>query len=152
MLEAFSGLPGRLEFLGEKNGIAFYDDANSTTPEAMSAALGALAQHSRPVILIAGGTDKELDFIKLAPEIDSMAKKVILFKGSATDKLMPLLLEKIQSEIVIANSMEEAFNAAIVAASAHDIILLSPGATSFGIFKNEYDRGDQFRACFEKLK
>ena len=48
--------------------------------------------------------------------------------------------------------MDEAFAAAIATATPHDIVLLSPGATSFGIFKNEYDRGDQFKAAVEKLK
>ena len=48
--------------------------------------------------------------------------------------------------------MDEAFAAALAAAAPRDIVLLSPGATSFGIFKNEYDRGDQFKAAFEKLE
>ena len=86
VLKDFSGLPGRLEFLGEKNGVTFYDDANSTTPEAGIAALRALAPLGRPIILIAGGSDKELEFGAFAREIEKSAKKVVLFRGKATEK------------------------------------------------------------------
>jgi len=146
VLKTFSGLPGRLEFLGEKEGIAFYDDANSTTPEAAIAALRTLAPAGRQIVLIAGGSDKELDLTAFAQEIERTAKKAILFKGKATEKLQALLSKDFPVEI--AESMDEAFKAARAAAKPGDIILLSPGATSFGIFKNEYDRGDQFRTHF----
>ena len=149
-LETFSGLPGRLQLLGEKNGIAFYDDGNSTTPEAAIAALTALAPLGRPIILIAGGSDKELDFSALVPEIETHVKKLVLFDGKATDKIKALLSKNFP--FAAAANMDEAFTAVLAAASPHDIVLLSPGATSFGIFKNEYDRGDQFKAAFEMLK
>lgn len=149
VLKAFTGLPGRLELLGEKNGIAFYDDANSTTPEATLAALKALAPQNRPIVLIAGGSDKELDFTALVPEIKARVKKLVLFNGKATDKIVARL--GADTPFTPAASMDDAFAAALAAAAPRDIILLSPGATSFGIFKNEYDRGDQFKAAFEKL-
>jgi UDP-N-acetylmuramoylalanine--D-glutamate ligase len=149
VLKTFSGLPGRLELLGEKNGIAFYDDANSTTPEAAIAALQALALQKRPIVLIAGGSDKELDFSALVPKIKSSVKKLILFDGKATDKIKALLPKGFA--YAPASGMDAAFSAALAAAAPGDIILISPGATSFGIFKNEYDRGDQFRAAFQKL-
>lgn len=149
-LQTFSGLPGRLEFLGEKNNIAFYDDGNSTTPEATIVALNALAAAKRPIILIAGGSDKELDFSALVPKIKNSVKKLVLFKGAATEKITALLSNDFPS--TSASSMDEAFSAAMSSANPGDIILLSPGATSFGIFKNEYDRGDQFKAAVMKLK
>ncbi|MGD1003696.1 MAG: cyanophycin synthetase, partial [Minisyncoccia bacterium] len=150
VLKNFSGLPGRLQLLGEKNGVAFYDDGNSTTPEATIAALKALAPLGRPIILIAGGSDKELDFSMLVPEIEARVKKLVLFNGVATEKIKALLAKDFPC--ATAASMDEAFATAVMAATAHDIVLLSPGATSFGIFKNEYDRGDQFKAAFEKLR
>ena len=149
-VKTFSGLPGRLELLGEKNGIAFYDDGNSTTPEATIVALKALAPLGRPIILIAGGSDKELDFSKLVPEIEKNVKKLVLFNGKATDKIKALLSANFPC--TIASSMDEAFATAIASATQGDTVLLSPGATSFGIFKNEYDRGDQFKAAFKALK
>jgi UDP-N-acetylmuramoylalanine--D-glutamate ligase len=149
-LKTFTGLPGRLQLLGEKNGVAFYDDGNSTTPEATIAALKALAPLGRPIILIAGGSDKELNFSTLVPEIEARVKKLVLFEGAATEKMKVLLTKDFP--YTTAASMDKAFAKATAAAVPHDIVLLSPGATSFGIFKNEYDRGDQFKAAFEKLK
>jgi UDP-N-acetylmuramoylalanine--D-glutamate ligase len=150
ILKNFSGLPGRLEFLGEKNGIAFYNDGNSTTPEAAIAALRTLAKTGRPIVLIAGGSDKEMQFESFAREIVKSVKKAILFQGKATEKLQALLPKKFAAEIT--SNMSEAFSSALAAADAGDIILLSPGATSFGIFKNEYDRGDQFVEHLNALK
>jgi UDP-N-acetylmuramoylalanine--D-glutamate ligase len=149
-LKNFSGLPGRLQLLGEKNGVAFYDDGNSTTPEATIAALRALAPLGRPIILIAGGSDKALDFSTLVPEIETCVKKLVLFNGVATGKIKVLFTKDFPC--TTAAGMDEAFAAAVAATTPHDIILLSPGAASFGIFKNEYDRGDQFKAAFEKLR
>jgi UDP-N-acetylmuramoylalanine--D-glutamate ligase len=153
VLKTFAGLPGRLEFLGEKNGVVFYNDSNSTTPDATIAALRALAD--RPVVLIAGGNDKELDFAILARELaDLQVKKslkaLVLFEGKASEKLKALLPADFPAPTMAA-TMAVAFEAARAAAASGDIILLSPGATSFGIFKNEYDRGDQFREAVEDL-
>jgi UDP-N-acetylmuramoylalanine--D-glutamate ligase len=149
ILKNFSGLPGRMELLGEKNGIAFYNDGNSTTPEAGIVALQTLAKTGRPIILIGGGSDKEMQFEIFAHAIATTAKKAILFQGKATEKLQALLPKNFPVEI--ASSMEEAISTARASAQIGDIILLSPGATSFGIFKNEYDRGDQFKTIFETL-
>ncbi len=152
-IESFRGLPGRLELLGEKGGIAFYNDSNATTPEAAMAALKALApaaaRRGGGIVLIAGGSDKELVFDELAAKIAAAAKKTVLFNGAATEKLRQLLPN--DHPVADAGSMDEAFRKALDAAKPGDIVLLSPGATSFGIFKNEYDRGDQFRELFAKL-
>jgi UDP-N-acetylmuramoylalanine--D-glutamate ligase len=148
VLKSFSGLPGRLQSLGEKDGVEFYDDGNSTTPEATLAALAALAPKGRPIILIAGGSDKDLDFSALAPEIMRRVKALVLFSGKATEKIEALLPNDFPR--TIASSMNQAFAAARGAVAPGDIMLLSPAATSFGIFKNEYDRSDQFKAAVEK--
>lgn len=150
VLKNFSSLPGRMEFLGEKNGVSFYNDSNSTTPEATIVALRALVTTKRPIILIGGGSDKELDFTTLAREIEKTVKTAVLFKGKATEKLQALLPETFPVETV--SNMSDAVAAAVAAAKNGDIILLSPGATSFGIFKNEYDRSDQFKECVNALK
>lgn len=148
-LETFGGLPNRLEFLGEKNGIAFYNDSNATTPDATIVALRTVAAKQKPIVLVAGGSDKELDFASLAREIEKTAKHVVLFEGKATEKLKALLPENFA--FTMAANMREAVTAAIAHAAPGDIILLSPAATSFGIFKNEYDRGEQFAAAIAAL-
>ncbi len=154
VLKNFHGLPGRMEFLGEKQGVAFFNDSNATTPDATIAALEALAAtdktKGRRIVLIAGGSDKALSFTDLAPVINRAAAKIVLFEGTATEKLRPLLAKSLPQEIV--KDMPAAFTAARKAAKSGDIVLLSPAATSFGIFKNEYDRGDQFKALFDALK
>ncbi len=155
VLKTFTALPNRLELLGEKNGVAFYNDSNSTTPDATIAALRALVQQNRPIILIAGGSDKDLDFAALAHEIADLRvkkslKTLILFEGKASEKLKTLLPADFPAPTMAA-TMPAAFAAARAAATPGDIVLLSPGATSFGIFKNEYDRGDQFREEFASL-
>ena len=157
VLKDFRGLPGRLELLGEKNDIVFYNDTNSTTPDAALAALRALGEtattKNRPLVLIAGGNDKELDFAELAKVVAGNAphiKKLVLFQGKASEKIKALLPQNFP--ITMAAGMDEAFRTAMATAAPGDIILLSPAATSFGIFKNEYDRGEQFKAEFEHLK
>ena len=156
-LKDFHALPNRLEFLGEKNGIKFYNDSNATTPEAAVVALEALGKdgttNARPLVLIAGGSDKELDFAPLAAQIaedEKNIKKIVLFEGKASEKLKALLPENIATRVTMAPNMNDAFGAAIAAAQPGDTILLSPAATSFGIFKNEYDRGEQFTDLFSK--
>jgi len=154
--ESFTGLPGRLEFLGEKNGIAFYNDSNSTTPDATMVALETMASlrtpdgKPRPLVLIAGGNDKDLDFKKLTPQIEAQAHYAVFLNGTATDKILSILNKDFPHET--ARSMDEAFRKAMAHAEAGAVILLSPAATSFGLFKNEYDRSDQFRALVAAVR
>ncbi len=129
----FKGVPGRLEFVRAIKGVKYYNDTMATTPDATIAALRAL--NSRNVILIAGGADKELDYKQFAKVVPKYVKKLILLKGTATEK-MP--------KAKVVSSMKQAVAEARKAATRGDIILLSPAAASFGLFKNEYDRGDQF--------
>ena len=96
------------------------------------------------ILLIAGGADKELDFSEFVKETPQYIKALILFRGVASDKIkkdFPVEKIPLYSDI---GSMKEAFDLARGEAQNGDIILLSPAAASFGVFKNEYDRGDQF--------
>lgn len=159
VLRDFKGIPNRFELIGEINGIKYYNDTTATTPDATIAALKTL--NSKKVILLAGGADKKLDYRELAKTIPKFVKTLILFKGEASDKLLhELRIKNYESREnhnsycmirdskipVIANilSMKIAFQIAQGKAKSGDIILLSPAAASFGIFKNEFDRGDQF--------
>ncbi|OGI14430.1 MAG: UDP-N-acetylmuramoylalanine--D-glutamate ligase [Candidatus Moranbacteria bacterium RIFCSPHIGHO2_01_FULL_54_31] len=152
-IQSFTGLPYRLERVGEKNGVAYYNDTAATIPEAAIAALRSFAE---PVILIAGGSDKRLTFDALAQEILRRSKGLILFKGEATEKLIQALkahlpVENQERSFEVVESMAKAVELASRGAVAGDVVLLSPGAASFGIFKNEFDRGDQFRQAVEAL-
>jgi len=138
-LAAFPGVEGRLQYVGEIDGIKIYNDNNSTTPAATIAGLQAVGTTDpRKVILIAGGAYKNVDPKPLVDEIPLYCKKVVLLPGTGTD----MIAEQIESEL--AASMEEAVKQAIAAGAAGDVLLFSPGFASFGIFKNEYERNDTF--------
>ncbi|MEI7741513.1 MAG: UDP-N-acetylmuramoyl-L-alanine--D-glutamate ligase [bacterium] len=148
-VRGFKGVPDRQEVLRVWKGITFVNDTTATSPEGLRAALARFA--SKPVVLIGGGTDKALPLDSLAPEIVKRTKSAILFKGTATDKLLAAWPHDALKP-AIATSMKEAFDLALGQAKRGDIILLSPGAASFGIFANEFDRGEQFRKLVKKLK
>ena len=148
---SFKGLEHRLEFAGERAGIKFYDDSFSTTPENTIAALNSFDQ---PIILLAGGADKGSDFKALAKLIKQKAKLVILFEGKSSPRLKKEL-EKIKyqkEKIKSANSMPTAILIATKEMETRDIILLSPGCASFGIFKNYKERGNLFKQEVNKIK
>jgi UDP-N-acetylmuramoylalanine--D-glutamate ligase len=152
VLETFKGLPHRLEFVRKFKGIEFYNDTASTMPEAAIAALKTLGREKN-IILIAGGSDKGLDYKKLAKEIRKYCKAVILFEGEASQKILKTIQQ--YSNITISDSvktMKDAIKNAVKLAKKGDIILLSPAAASFGLFQNEFDRGEQFKQIVKRLK
>ena len=138
-----------MELIREVDGIKYYNDTTATVPDATIAALKALDEGKENIILLAGGSDKELKYENFVKELDEKVKKLIFFKGNATDKIMALLRDK--SNISVVSSMEEALIEVSDTSIKGDIVLLSPGATSFGIFENEFDRGDQFNELVKKL-
>jgi len=149
-VEDFTGIEGRLEFLRELAGIKIYNDTTATTPDATLAGLKALS-NNKNVILIIGGTDKELDMSKLVDSLDEYCKAVVLLAGTGTDKIKNQVMYKDVST-GIANNLDEALQQAITFSGTGDIILFSPAFASFGMFKNEFDRGDQFRRIVERIK
>jgi len=144
-VESFRAVTGRLEFIKQINGIAIYNDNNSTTPDATIAALRSVGDASidHPnIILIIGGSDKELSLKKLHTEIEARCKYVVLLDGTGTSILLkkhPLLVSH-----TIVKTMQYAVELAFAQAKEGDVIVLSPAFASFGMFKNEYDRNDQF--------
>ncbi|OHA58398.1 MAG: UDP-N-acetylmuramoylalanine--D-glutamate ligase [Candidatus Vogelbacteria bacterium RIFOXYD1_FULL_44_32] len=140
--ESFRGLPGRLEYLGEKEGITYYNDNNATTPDGTIAAVKSFPDHKGKIILIGGGADKELDFTEYSQVMPDYVKKFILFTGKATEKIKAVL--PASADVVVVDSMDEALKQAWACSGKGDMILLSPGAASFGVFQNEYQRNDQF--------
>lgn len=150
---SFSGVEHRLELVAEKKGVEYYNDTAATIPEATIAGL-----HSffKPVVLIAGGSDKHLTFDTLAEAILKHCKGLILFQGAASEKLMQALKARLSPEdtrrsFTIVADMAEAVALAARSTEPGDVVLLSPGAASFGIFKNEFDRGEQFRAAVQAI-
>jgi UDP-N-acetylmuramoylalanine--D-glutamate ligase len=153
-LASFKGVPHRLELVGERAGVRFYNDTAATMPEA---AIAGIRAFDVPVVLIAGGADKEFDYAELARVFVTEPKSVILLQGTATKKLLPLMekeaLAQGKSGVIfpVVASMEDALRVALDEAREGDVVLLSPGMASFGLFQNEFDRGDQFRAGVKQL-
>lgn len=143
VLESFEGVPGRLELIVEKNGVKIYNDTTSTTPEATLAALVAVGTDN--TIVIAGGTNKNLELNALVQKLKEV-KRVILLAGNGTDRIKVEL-----PDATIYDSIADAVTDAFAHAKAGDTILFSPAFTSFGMFKNEFDRGDQFNSLVQKL-
>ncbi|MBU0618682.1 UDP-N-acetylmuramoyl-L-alanine--D-glutamate ligase [Patescibacteria group bacterium] len=146
----FSGLAYRLESRATVAGVEFINDTTSTTPIAGEKALQAI---NKPVVLLAGGASKKLPLAAFAKMIRQKAKAVVLLDGSATDELARLI-KKFGGRQKIAGrfaNFSQAMETAYELASPGEAVLLSPGCASFGMFKNEFDRGDQFNHIVEQL-
>jgi len=143
VLNKFKGLEGRLELVRIINGVKYINDTTATIPEACLAALNSFPSNKH-IILIAGGNDKNLDFSQLAEMINRKVKSLILLEGTATVKLQK---EMVNSQIEIVgpfNNIKQAVSQAQARAKEKDIVLLSPSATSFGLFRHEFERGEAF--------
>lgn len=140
-MAVFGGVEHRLERFAEKDGVAFFNDSAATIPQAVAAALSSF---EGPLVLITGGTDKNIDF-KPVIEAYKKPRKIILLAGSGTDKLRPLLDSLALSYEGPFSDLDRAVEAAIAAARPGDTVLLSPGCTSFGMFVHEFDRGAKFK-------
>ncbi len=151
VIEKFKGLRGRLEFVKEIKGIKYYNDTTATMPEAVMVALESFKKYKGKIILIGGGADKNLEYDKYAKSVKKYVKTLILFRGLASNKIISAL-GKIKFPVEIVDSMKKAMNIARANSKKGDIVLLSPGAASFGVFKNEFDRGEQFDKVVKKLK
>ncbi len=148
-LQNFKGLPGRMEHIADVKGVAVYNDTNATTPDATRAALKALSR-KKNIVLIMGGADKNLDMSPLIKNLGAYCKAVVLLPGTGTDRIRPALAAE-NVALKDAESMKDAVTRAFHTAEAGDIVLLSPAFASFGLFKNEYDRGDQFNSTVRMI-
>ncbi|MCH8741706.1 UDP-N-acetylmuramoyl-L-alanine--D-glutamate ligase [Patescibacteria group bacterium] len=159
VLRKFKGLSGREELIARIKGIRYFNDTTATMPGAVIAALLRFTQKfpQSKIILIAGGQDKKLNYRKLAREISEKVNHLILFPGTASTKLKKNLdvfkaPKSLLSVTPGVDSMERAVRIASKLAGREGIVLLSPGAASFNLFKNEFDRGDKFNKIVKKLQ
>jgi len=142
----FRGLPYRLEYLGEFNGVRIYNDSKSTTPNALRSALESMPDHK--VILIAGGKDKGMNFEDLHTLVSKKVKACLLI-GEAKEKIAKAWNKA--TDIYLFNSLEEAVEKALCIAKRGDVILFSPACASFDMFRDYKERGDRFKALVEEL-
>jgi UDP-N-acetylmuramoylalanine--D-glutamate ligase len=151
-LRSFRGVPHRLEAVAEVDGVTFVNDTAATAPAAAIAALRCLAGDAgKRIHLIAGGHDKKSDLTGFAAEAAARAVTVHLLDGAATPGLSALLQAAGAEPRGPYRAMAEAVAAAADAARTGDVVLLSPGCASFGLFRDEFDRGERFRAAVADL-
>jgi len=136
---AYHPLPHRLEKVAEIGGVTFLNDSKATNIDALEKALMAMRA---PVVLIAGGKDKGLDFTGLRTLVREKAKAVVLI-GTMTEKLFAAWNSAVPC--TRATTLADAVEKAHALAQSGDVVLLSPGCSSFDMFKSFEDRGDQFR-------
>ncbi len=148
-VERFHGVAHRLALVRQINNIRYINDSSSTSPVAGQVALEAF---DAPIILIAGGNTKHLPLEQWPERIVQRCREVILLSGSGTDELLPAIKQAAEHQSIrnpvhgIFDDYRQAFEHASQLAQPGDILLFSPGFTSFGMFLNEFDRGDKFVA------
>jgi len=151
----FHGVTQRLEEIAVVDGVHCINDTTSTTPVAGRVALNAF---DAPIVLVAGGNTKFLPLEDWPETIVKKCRDVILLKGTGTDELLPAIQQATQklgiAEPVrgVFDDFTTAMDTAVSLTHAGDVLLFSPGFTSFGIFLNEFDRGDKFVAYVRRLQ
>ena len=150
-VEAFRGVEHRLQWVGEKNGVGFINDATSTTPVAGCAALD--STEGKRILLIAGGSDKKLDLQPFASAAASRTYKIALLEGDATEDLYSKIASAGGEHKVVGRfgNLENAVKRLLEEAERGDVVLLSPACASFGMFRNEFHRGETFIRVVQEI-
>ena len=145
-LREFRAVEHRIEFVTEKDGVAYYNDSKGTNPDA---AIQGIRAMSRPTVLIAGGYDKGSDYREWLLSCKGRVKELILL-GATAEKIAREAERLGFAGIRFAASMEEAVTLARAAANPGDAVLLSPACASWGMFKNYEERGRIFKELVRK--
>lgn len=151
VLTTATGLPHRIEYVRELEGVSYYDDSFGTTPETAIVALESFAQ---PKVVILGGSDKGVAFDELAQAVaTNNVRKAIVIGQVAPKIIAELQAAGFPDEDIVpgGQTMPEIVQTARELAQPGDIVLLSTGSASFGMFENYKDRGEQFKAVVTSL-
>jgi UDP-N-acetylmuramoylalanine--D-glutamate ligase len=150
-VEEFRGVSHRLELVRELNGVRWYNDSIATAPERSMAAIRAFEE---PIVLMLGGRDKDLPWEELMKLIADRVDHVVLF-GEAAEKIQKtansLGLREKRYSVIRADGLQGAVLKAAEIAESGDVVLLSPGGTSFDEFKDFAERGERFRKWVQEL-
>ncbi|HYX50719.1 MAG TPA: UDP-N-acetylmuramoyl-L-alanine--D-glutamate ligase, partial [Ktedonobacteraceae bacterium] len=151
----FHGVAQRLEEIAVVKGVHYINDTTSTTPVAGRVALNAFDE---PIVLIAGGNTKHLPLEGWPEAIVEKCRDVVLLAGTGTQELLPAIEQIVQkfgaADPVrgVFSDLTSAMDTAVSLSRDGDVLLFSPGFTSFGMFLNEFDRGDKFVAYVRRLE
>lgn len=142
---SYIALPHRCELVRTLNGVEYVNDSKATNLDALEKALDS---ESRPVTLIAGGKDKGFEFDTITDLVAQKCRRVMLI-GEMSQRIADLWQKRVQCEK--ASSLADAVLRARSGAGHGEVVLLSPGTSSFDMFKNYADRGNQFREIVQSL-
>jgi len=141
-IKAFKGLEHRLEMVGEIEGVKFYNDSFSTNPDT---AIAAIKSFQEPIILIAGGSEKNADYKELGEAISKSTVRTAVLIGATGPRIKSEIRNSNIEIISSCQNIEEVIKTAKEKAKPGDVVLLSPASASFDWFKNYKDRGKQFK-------
>lgn len=147
VLREFKAVEHRIEFVLERSGVKYYNDSKGTNPDA---AIQAIKAMPGPVLLIAGGYDKQSEYDEWIESFDGKVKYLVLI-GETRDKIAECAKAHGFHEIMYAEDMSEAVHVCACYANIGDNVLLSPACASWGMFKNYEERGRIFKECVRSL-
>ena len=146
-IQEFAGVEHRIEFVAEKNGVAYYNDSKGTNPDA---AIKGIQAMNRPTLLIGGGYDKDSEYDEWINAFDGKVKKLVLI-GATKNKIEETAHKLGFMDTVLADTFEEAVQICIDNAEEGDAVLLSPACASWGMFNNYEERGDRFKELVNNI-
>ena len=154
IIKEFPGVNHRIEFVREINGVKWYNDSASSTPTRTIAGIYAF---NEPIILIAGGYDKNIPYDVLSKPILEKVRVLILF-GNTKNKIYDAVMEEKRKvsdsnlQIYVMDTLDEVIDVAYQVAKSGEVVLFSPASASFDMFKNAYQRGDIFKEKVMNIK
>lgn len=146
-IKSFAGVAHRIEFVCEKDGVAYYNDSKGTNPDA---AIKAIQAMNRKTLLIGGGYDKDSDYEEWIRAFDGKVKHLVLL-GQTREKIAETARNCGFTDIILVDSLEEAVQTCAKLAEPGEAVLLSPACASWGMFKNFEERGDKFKEFVKAL-
>ena len=146
-IKEFAGVAHRIEFVCEKNGVAYYNDSKGTNPDA---AIKAIQAMNRKTLLIGGGYDKDSEYEEWIEAFDGKVKKLVLL-GQTREKIAEAARRVGFEDIILVDTLEEAVKVCAENANEGEAVLLSPACASWGMFKNYEERGDKFKEYVKAL-
>ncbi len=146
---SFKGVPHRIEFVAEIDGVSFYNDSKATSVDATAKALDALGEGSGKIVLILGGRGKNAPYLPLLPLVQRSVRRIIVIGEDAENIISELAGT---AEIERARNMEEAVERSFAASQNGDSVLLAPACASFDMFRSFEERGDVFKTAVRGLR
>lgn len=148
VIRQFKAVEHRIEYVATKRGVDYYNDSKGTNPDA---AIQGIKAMDRPTILIGGGYDKQSEYDEWIKAFDGKVKCLVLI-GQTREKIAECARKYGVTNIVLADSFEEAFEVCVEQADSGDAVLLSPACASWGMFPNYEVRGNLFKELVNKLE